>query len=344
MIYSASYYNAEINYNDKFFYLKKQSISFVFAIVLFFLSKKIDTQFFKRNNVWFYSISIILLLLVFVPKIGVENYGAKRWLNLGITTFQPSELAKFALVIILSTYLSTKSCDKFSVLLKAILIAVPILVLIIIEPNMSITICVGMVTFIMLIVGGIKPKYVIMLSIPVIALAVLLILMEPYRIKRLLAFINPWANPLGEGYQLIQSYYAISSGKIFGVGLFNSRQKYLFLPFAESDFIFSIIGEEWGLIGCIVIIILFCIVISEGYKIAINAKDRFSAYLATGITSIIAIQSILNIAVVTGSVPPTGLPLPFVSFGGSSLVVFYFFVGVLDNLYNSQSKLLLHKI
>jgi cell division protein FtsW len=164
------------------------------------------------------------------------------------------------------------------------------------------------------------------------ALVPLLILMEPYRLNRLAAFLNPWASPLKEGYQLIQSFFALGSGGWFGVGLFNSRQKYNFLPFAESDFIFSIIGEELGFVGCVVVIAVFLLIIIRGFKIAVSAPDRFSCYLATGISSIIAIQLLINIAVVTGSIPPTGLPLPFLSAGSSSLLVFMAATGILLNI------------
>ena len=160
----------------------------------------------------------------------------------------------------------------------------------------------------------------------------MLIIAEPYRLQRLLAFVDPWASPKGEGYQLIQSLYALGGGGWFGVGLFNSRQKYRFLPFAESDFILSVIGEEIGLLGCLFVFALYLIVILRGVRIAINCKDKFSCFLASGICAVITVQSLLNFAVVTGSIPPTGLPLPFISYGGTSLVVFMGAVGVLLNI------------
>ena len=159
-----------------------------------------------------------------------------------------------------------------------------------------------------------------------------MIFLEPYRLQRLLAFLDPWASPKDEGYQLIQSLYALGGGGWFGVGLFNSRQKYRFLPFAESDFVFSVIGEETGLFGCLFIFVLYLIVILRGVRIAVNSQDKFSCYLAGGISAVVAVQSLLNFAVVTGSIPPTGLPLPFISYGGTSLVVFLTAMGVLLNL------------
>ena len=155
-----------------------------------------------------------------------------------------------------------------------------------------------------------------------------LIIAEPYRLKRLFAFLNPWASPQGEGFQLIQSFYSLGNGGWFGVGLFNSRQKYLFLPFAESDFIFSIIGEELGYVGCLCLMTVYAVLIFQLFKIGLNAKDRFGCLLACGVGIVIAVQTLLNIAVVTGSIPPTGLPLPFISSGGTSVAVFMAAVGV----------------
>jgi len=200
------------------------------------------------------------------------------------------------------------------------------------EPNMSVTMCIGMVMILMLIIGGLSFKHFIMLAIPALALVVLLIVVAPYRLSRLMAFINPWANPKEDGYQLIQSLYSLGSGGLFGVGLFNSRQKYLFLPFSESDFIFAIIGEELGLVGSIMILCVYILIISIGIKISLNAKDRLGTYLSSGIVIVIAVQLLINIAVVTGSIPPTGIPMPFISAGGTSLSVFMGAIGILCNV------------
>jgi cell division protein FtsW len=192
--------------------------------------------------------------------------------------------------------------------------------------------CVGMALVMVLYIGG-SPKKLFILMVVLVMIAIpLLIALEPYRIKRILAFINPWENPKDEGYQLIQSYYALGSGGLFGVGLFKSRQKYLFLPFAENDFIFSVIGEELGLVGCIFVIGIFAILIFSGISVAMKAKNKYHTMLASGLTAIIALQTIINIAVVSGSIPPTGVPLPYISAGGSSLMVFMFVSGLLYNL------------
>lgn len=334
MVYSASYYSAEQTYGDKFFFLKKQVVGAVLGggamVALYFT----PYSFLKKVKYPALIVSLALLALVFVPGLGVSNYGAQRWIKLPGATIQPSEFAKFGFVLFAAAYMSEKPerMRTFLGMLPVLLAGGAICVLIILEPNMSITMCVGLVMLLMLFVGGIKIKHLLIVFLPALALIPVLIIMEPYRLARLAAFLNPWASPLEEGYQLIQSFYALGSGGWFGLGLFSSRQKYNFLPFAESDFIFSIIGEELGFVGCILVIIVFLIVIIRGVKIAWNAPDRFSSYLAAGIVSVIAVQLLINIAVVTGSIPPTGLPLPFISAGGSSLIVFMGGAGVLLNI------------
>lgn len=329
MQYSASSYNALKETGDSFFYVKKQLIAFAVGIAALVLATKVNTEFYKKIKWYLLVISILLLAIIFIPVLGVEKYGARRWLNLGFFTIQPSEISKFGLMFFLAGYIHDHKLDKIRNLIIPLLSTAIICVLIMLEPNMSITMLVGLSVLIMLVCGGIKGRYILSLAIPVVILVFVLIFAEPYRVKRILAFINPWENSRDEGFQLIQSFYALSGGGVFGVGLFNSRQKYTFLPFAESDFIFSIIGEELGFVGAIILILIFIYVVFLGVKISMNAKNVYSSLLAVGITAIIACQTMLNVAVVTGSIPPTGLPLPFISNGGSSLVVFLYMVGVL---------------
>ncbi len=337
-VYSASSYSAKLNYNNEYYFLTKQIIGAVLGLVAMFLTSKIDYKIYQKYKFPILITGIILLSLVFIPGLGVSNYGAQRWIRLPGFTIQPSEIAKFCFVIFCAGYCAKNKdiMTTFKGILPILIFGGMMCVLIMLEPNMSITICVGLTMFVMLFVGGARIKYFLILSIPVILLGVMLVIIEPYRMERLIAFINPWANPQGEGYQLIQSLYSLSSGGLFGVGLFNSRQKYLFLPFSESDFIFSIIGEETGFMGCLLIILIFAFIIYEGIKIAYHAKDRFGCYLASGIVSIIGIQVLINIAVVTGSIPPTGVPLPFISAGSTSLVVFMASIGVLLNIYKQS--------
>ncbi|MEG1710556.1 MAG: FtsW/RodA/SpoVE family cell cycle protein, partial [Clostridia bacterium] len=253
-------------------------------------------------------------------------------------SFQPSELAKFALVIFAAMYMSRKDFQGKSALSYLPVAAAGGLmcILIILEPNMSVTVCVGLIMLCMLFVGGLNKKAFIIFILCAVCALPILILLEPYRMQRFVAFLNPFASAKDEGYQLVQSLYALGSGGWFGVGLFNSRQKYKFLPFAESDFILSVIGEEIGFIGVLVVIAIFVFIIYKGVKIAINAKDRFCGLLSGGITFVIAIQTIINIAVVSASIPPTGIPLPFISMGGSSLAVFMGAVGLLLNVHNKS--------
>lgn len=338
-VYSASSYSASLNYGNKYYFLTKQIIGVVLGFIMMFFASKIDYSIYNKYKVVILIVSIVLLALVFIPGLGVSNYGAKRWIKMPGFTIQPSEIAKFGFITFCAGYLANNRdiVKSFRGILPILLIGGVICLLIMLEPNMSITICVGLTMFLMLFIGGAQIKHFLILAVPVIALAVVLVIIEPYRMERLVAFINPWKNPQGEGYQLIQSLYSLSSGGLFGVGIFNSRQKYLFLPFSESDFIFSIIGEETGFFGCLVLILIFSVVVFQGIKIAKNAKDRFGCYLASGITFIISTQVLINIAVVTGSIPPTGVPLPFVSAGSTSLVVFMSAIGVLLNV-DKQSR------
>lgn len=331
MVYSASMYSAEHNYGNKYFFMYKQILGGVLGIAAMVAMSLLDYHVLEKLKYPILIVSFVLLVLVFVPGIGIESYGAKRWINLPFFSMQASEVAKFGFIIFAASYLAKKhdKITSFVTLLPVLAIGGAMCVLIILEPNMSITLCMIMLIFVMLYIGGAKIKHFFIMSLPVIALVPVLILLEPYRLKRLIAFIDPWQSPLGEGYQLIQSFYSLGSGGLFGLGLFNSRQKYLFLPFSESDFIFSIIGEELGLIGSIVVIAAFAFLIFRAILIAQKAPDRFGCFLASGIAAIIAIQVIINIAVVTGSIPPTGLPLPFISAGSTSLIVFCSGIGIL---------------
>lgn len=333
-VYSASYYTAEKQFGNAFFFVFKQLTGAVIGAVACWLIAAMNLERLTKAALPLLIISIVLLGLVFIPGIGVEVYGAKRWLNLGLFTFQPSELAKFAFVIYAAGVLSKDKFKSGSLkkALPVLLAGCVICVLVILEPNMSITVCIGLTMLSMLYIGGLKVKYFLALLVPAVLLIPLLILLEPYRLLRLLAFLDPWASPKEEGYQLIQSFYALANGGWFGVGLFNSTQKLQFLPFAESDFILAVIGEEVGFVGCSLLILMCLFVVYRGIKIALNAPSLYYSLLAYGITSVFAIQTLINIAVVTGSIPPTGLPLPFVSCGSSSLIVFLGGVGILLNV------------
>lgn len=339
MVYSASHYSAKIRYGNQFFFLFKQifGVFLGFCAMIFF--SFVDYHLLKKFRFWLLAVCIVLLVLVFVPGFGVKSFGASRWINLFGISIQPSEITKFALVLFLASYLSEHH-DKvkiFKGLLPPLCVAGVLCVLVIIEPSMSVTMCLALTTFFMLEIGGMSKKHALLFSGMACAAVPVLIAVEPYRLKRLFAFLNPWKSPQGEGFQLIQSLYGLGNGGLFGVGLFNSRQKYLFLPFAESDFIFSIIGEEFGFFGSTFLLVVFATLVFLIFKIALNAKDRFGCLLASGVGIVIGVQTLLNVAVVTGSIPPTGLPLPFISSGGTSVAVFMAAIGVVLNI-NKQGK------
>lgn len=339
MVYSASFYSANYHYGNKYFFLIKQLLGVVMGIFAMIFFTYFDYHLLKKYRWWIIGGTFILLALVFVPGLGMESYGAKRWVSILGFSLQPSEVAKFALVIFTASYMSDNH-DKiktFKGLLPVLIVGGLMCILIMLEPSMSVTMCIAFVTLFMLIIGGMSKKHTLLFSIPAGAMVPLLVILEPYRLKRLMAFIDPWASPQGEGFQLIQSLYSLGDGGLFGVGLFNSRQKYLFLPFAESDFILSIIGEEIGFIGTTLLMMVFLFLVYRLIKIALGAKDRFGAMLVSGIAFIIAVQTLLNIAVVTGSIPPTGLPLPFISSGGTSVMVFMAGIGICLNVLKQSS-------
>ena len=204
--------------------------------------------------------------------------------------------------------------------------------LILLQPNLSIVMTLGATMFVMLFLCGVKMKHLFILVLPVLVLVPIMLIAEPYRIRRLVAFVNPWETPRAEGFQLIQSLYSLGNGGLFGRGFLNSTQKYMFLPFSESDFIFSIIAEEFGFIGAMLFLCLLGFIIWRIFKVGLECKDTFGKYLCFGVAALVFMQSAINVAVVTGSIPPTGLPLPFISFGGTSLAVYMAGIGMILNI------------
>ncbi len=334
MIYSASSYVGEVQYGDSFYFVSKQIAgvvigSLAMAFTAFFPYKRL-----VRLKIPLAVISLMLLVLVFIPGVGVTNYGATRWIGFGAFTIQPSEIAKYAFVLFAAAHFAKNY--KYSRTIKGVapvlVFGILLCVLIIAEPNMSITMCVGLLMLIMVFLSGTNLKTFAFMLVPCILAIPILIVLEPYRLQRLSAFIDPWASPREEGYQLIQSLYALGNGGWFGVGLFNSTQKYRFLPFAESDFILSIMGEELGFVGLLVFFFVCLFIIWRGVAIARKCKDTFGYLLAAGITLVYGIQVIVNALVVSGTIPPTGLPLPLVSSGNTSLIITMASMGVLYNI------------
>lgn len=335
-VYSASGYVAETQYGDKFYFVKKQLLGLALGAVAMFLCGRFDCRKLSGKKARWVAliVPIVLLALVFVPGVGKTNYGATRWIGVGGFTLQPSELAKYGFVVFAAAYMSENMGEMrtFKGVLPVLLAGGVICVLIILEPNMSVTMCVGLLMLAMLFLGGMKIKHFLVIFVPALLVVPVLIIAEPYRLSRLSAFLDPWESPRGEGYQLIQSLYALGNGGWFGTGLFNSRQKYRFLPFAESDFILSIIGEEFGFFGILVLFGVSVFLIFRGIKVAKEAEDFFSFLLAAGITLVYGIQTVLNALVVSGSIPPTGLPLPLISSGNTSLIITMASMGVLYSI------------
>ena len=337
-VYSASYYTASEVYGNGWYFTLKQIGGLFLGLIGMTVAASFDYKKLFKKGKWLFLASLVLLALVFVPFLSVEVYGARRWLDFGLFTVQPSEIAKFTFVLFCAEYLSAKPerIRTFKGVLVVLLAGGATCLLIITEPNMSITVCVAAVMIAVLFLSGMKIKHFLLILLPALAAVPLLIVAEPYRLKRLSAFLDPFESPKGEGYQLLQSLYGLSDGGLFGVGLFNSRQKYRFLPFSESDFILSVIGEEIGFFGLTALFIVTFIIIARGIRIAARCDDLYGYITACGITAVYAVQVAVNALVVTGSIPPTGLPLPLVSAGNTSLVIFMTFFGVLYNI--SKSK------
>jgi len=334
MVFSASSYSAFFNpaYRDSMYFLKKQGLSAIIGITAMIFMIKIDYHKMKKFTKIIMLITLILLGVVyaFPPK-----NGAQRWIPIPVFNLQPSEIAKYVIVFYMAKSIELKGekIKSFTYgILPYLLVSGLYAVIILFEPNLSIATVIMLVTLIMLFVGGASWLHFTELIGMVGILGVVGILLEPFRVKRVLNFLDPWQDPKGTGYQLIQSLLALGSGGITGVTLGKSRQKCYYIPEPHNDFIFAIIGEELGLIGCTVVIILFLVLIWRGIRTAMRAKDTYGTLLAVGITSVIAIQAIINIAVVTGSMPVTGVPLPFISYGGSSLLFNLMAMGVLLNI------------
>lgn len=331
MIYSASSYTAGVLYGDSLYFVKKQLLGLALGTAAMAGMCFVPYKKLIKAKYPLLVISAVLLVLVFVPGIGVTNYGATRWIGFGGVTIQPSEIAKYAYALFAAAYFA-RNPDKVKTVkgvLPVIFTGILLCVLIILEPNMSITMCVGLLMLGLVFLSGTNLKTFIFVLIPFAVAVPVLIILEPYRLERLSAFIDPWASPKDEGYQLIQSLYALGNGGLFGKGLFNSTQKYRFLPFAESDFILSIMGEELGFIGLAVFFLCCGFIVFRGFRIARGCKDRFGYLLSCGFTLVYGIQVIINALVVSGAIPPTGLPLPLISSGNTSLIITMASMGVL---------------
>lgn len=334
MVFSASFVQSSFKHHDSYYFLKKNLVYATLGFISMMFTAKIDYRFWKKNAKTIGIIAVILLLLVLTP-LGIKANGARRWLGVGGLTLQPAELAKFATIII-TAKLIEKRYDNIKSLTKGVipLLMIPSLffALIILQPNMSTAGTVILVTFVMIFVAGMDMKFVIAMIGSGAALFVALVIVAPYRLKRVTSFLDPFQDPLGNGYQVIQGLYALGSGGLFGMGLGKSQQKWFYIPEPQNDFIFAIIGEELGLVGCAVVIMLFVILVYRCIRIALKCSNVFACMVVIGIGAQIGIQAALNIAVATSSMPVTGVALPFISYGGTSLIIFMSAIGIVLNI------------
>lgn len=335
MVYSASQVSAFVKLDDTFYYLKKQIMWALIGLVAMTSVMKIDYWKYKKWAVPFLITAFILLVAVLLPGIGKNVNGARRWIGVGSLGFQPSEIIKLSLVIFIAYGLS-RYRDRLKYFGKGILPFLVVLALacglILLQPDLGTAVSAAGTVYIMLFTAGARGKHLFYLALAGVGAVGLAIFFEPYRMSRFLAFLDPWKDPSGTGYHIIQALYALGSGGLFGLGLGQSHQKWFYLPEQHTDFIFAVLGEELGFFGGALVILLFLVFIWRGFKIALSTGDSFGSLLAVGLTSMIALQAVINIGVVTGSLPITGIPLPLISFGGSSLVFTLIGVGMLLNI------------
>jgi cell division protein FtsW len=338
MVFSASYYYAENSSNtdhDALFYFWKQISGAAMGLVAMIALSLFDYNKYKKMRFIILGVGFLLMLLVFVPGIGIERNGSRRWVNLYFLDLQSIEVLKFAIIVFMSGGISInqEKMKQFKYGMAPYLVLLMIAAgLLYLQPNFSAVVTLALVMFVMMLVGGANLVHFGMMGAIGIGGGALAMIATDYRMDRIFAFLDPWKHMDDKAYQLVQSLYSIGSGGFFGLGLGHSRQKYLFLPYMESDCIFAIIVEELGYFGGILLLITFGLLIWRGVRIALRAPNMFGTMLATGITALIAIQVFINIGVVTGLVPPTGVVLPFISAGRTSLIIFMSCIGVLLNI------------
>lgn len=333
MIYSSSSIWAEYKFNDPYKYLKSQAIFLLIGYIIIYIISKIPHQIYKKYSNIILITCIILLILVLIPGIGTVRNGSRSWFGIGSFGIQPSEFAKLGLIIFTSKYLANNKIKNIkSSVLPILLIVFLTFGLIMLQPDFGTGVILVMTTISLLFISGVKMSFFIKIGIMGLIGIIILIIIAPYRLERITSFINPWSDPLGSGFQIIQSLYAIGPGGLLGMGLGNSIQKHFYLPEPQTDFIFSIISEELGFAGVLIVSTLFITIIYKCINISLRQEDNFSKYLSFGICFNIAFQTILNLMVVIGLIPVTGVTLPFLSYGGSSLLVSMAEIGILLNI------------
>ncbi len=335
MVYSASAVWADYKFQDTFFFAKRQLLFAVLGVIAMFFIMNIDYWTWRTWAKLLIIVCFFLLIVVLIPGIGMERNGSRSWIGVGAFSVQPSEFMKLAMIAFLAKYLSENQ-KKITSFKKGLVPSLGLVFLafgmIMLQPDLGTgTVMVG-TCIVMIYVAGARISHFVGLGLVGVVGFVALVLSAPYRIKRITSFLNPWEDPLGSGFQIIQSLYAIGPGGLLGLGLGQSRQKFFYLPEPQTDFIFAILAEELGFIGGSLVVLLFALLLWRGIRIALGAPDLFGSFLAVGIIAMIAIQVIINVGVVTGLMPVTGITLPFLSYGGSSLTLMLLAVGVLLNV------------
>jgi len=332
MVYSSSSAVAQVDYQNPYYFLQRQALFALVGMGVMLLISRIPPWFWQQHARTIMLAALVLLVLVIIPGVGIYRLGARRWLGAGPLQFQPSEVAKFAFVIFLSTYLDRTGREISSFwrgLFPALMALGLVFGLIMMEPDLGTSLTLGGTAFLMLFSAGAQLGHLAMLAGLGAVGVFILARIDPERWSRITTYLNPWSDPTDSGYQIIQALLAFGSGGLFGVGLGRSRQKWFYLPERHTDMIFAVLGEEMGFIGAVLVLLLFAAFAWRGYRIAIQAPDRFTSLLAAGVTSLITLQAAMNIAVVTASIPSTGIPLPLLSYGGSSLIITLAGVGIL---------------
>ncbi|MBE3593619.1 MAG: stage V sporulation protein E [Candidatus Carbobacillus altaicus] len=342
MVLSASAVIAEHDFGDTFYYVKRQAIFAVLGIALMIMASEIDYWLYREHVRVIFLSALLSLMIVLIPGIGVIRGGARSWIGIGAFSIQPAEFAKLALIVTLAVYLERhheRLGSFWRGLFPPLLLGVFFFALIMLQPDLGTgTVLLGTTVFMTFVAGARLLHLFLLGGVGLVAFAGL-VAAAPYRLQRILAYLDPWQDPLGAGYQTIQSLYAIGPGGLFGLGLGMSRQKYQYLPEPYNDFIFAITAEELGLIGATFVLLLFGVIIWRGYLIALYAPDHFARLTAVGITSMILIQVLINVGVVIGLLPVTGITLPLMSAGGSSLLIILYGLGVLLNISRYQERI-----
>ena len=335
MIYSSSSIWAEYKFDDAFKYVKQQSLFAIVGISLMIIISKIDYKYYHNRARFILLSCLFLLVLVLIPGIGSIRNGSRSWFGVGSFGIQPSEFAKLGLIIFTSKYLSDheKNIKSFKKGIFPILLVLFLFFgLIMLQPDLGTGLVIVVSIVALLFIAGVNMKFFYISFVIGLIGVIILIAIAPYRMDRITSFINPWSDPLGTGFQIIQSLYAIGPGGLLGMGFLNSRQKHFYLPEPQTDFIFSIISEEFGCLGVLIVSSLFVLLLYRGIKIALNANNLFSKYLAFGMVFQILFQTLMNLMVVVGLIPVTGVTLPFLSYGGSSLLITLISMGIILNI------------